>query len=93
MSESTNAEEIQSSFLIAEEFPEGILVGLVQADDLILLIERKAHRRHGRPGRGIGPGKASERDVVIDQVPILDFQVEAFRADLVPAGVSLKLIR
>ena len=45
--------------------------------------------RHGRSGRGIRPGKAAERDMVVDQMRTFYLQVKTFGADLVAACEDL----
>jgi hypothetical protein len=81
-----NTEKSQPAFFITKKITQCIYVGFIQPDDPILFIERKAHRRFGGPRRRIRGGETSERDVMIDEMFALHFEIKTFCADAVPAN-------
>src|SRR5512141_2066075 len=85
-----DAEELQPAFFVTEEIPDRVLVRLIQADDLVLFEKRKANGRQGRSRRRMGIGKTSQRNMMIDQISILEFEVKAFRAYLITPDILLK---
>ena len=90
MSAPTDAKKLDLILIIAEEFAQRILVGLIQTDHPISFVERKSQRRQRGSRRGIGLGKSSERNIVVDQVFPFDFQVKSSRANFITSDILFK---
>src|SRR5687767_10934815 len=93
MRPSADAEELQLALIIPDEIAERILVWLVQPDDFIGFIERKAHARHGGTRRSIRPGKTTQGDVVVNEMLSLYFEIKTLCPDPVSTDKFLELAR
>src|SRR5688572_9274926 len=91
MRTASNTEELQFPFFITDEISERVFVWFVQPNDLIFFIERKTHGRHGGSRRRIWRGKTAQRDMMIDEMLSLHFEIKTFNANPISAGIFLEL--
>ena len=92
MRPAADTEELHSASSVSQEISQRIFIRLVQPDNLILLMEQKAHGWQSRTRRGVWRREASQWNVVVNEIFAFSFQVQAFCPNLVSTDILSQLL-
>jgi len=90
---SANAEIFHATFIVADNICQCVLIGFIQTDEFIPIIKGKTNRWFCRSGRCIRCGESAKRNVMMNKVLAFDFEIEAFRADLITPDELIEFLR